>query len=93
MYSVSCRGGGTYHEVSVHAEGAVESSLEPNGEVDGRKLGNGEDGVVGDNVVERAGYAALEVDDDAAVEGGDVTGLRAGEGIVEEISLEGRVGQ
>ena len=83
----------TNREISIEAEGTIDGAIERNDKVDGGCVQRGEVARNSNGIVERPSHGAVEVDADAAVEGRYFPGLRAGEGIVEEICLEGRVGQ
>ena len=79
----------THREISVKAECSIDGAVERNDEVDSRCVQRGEVTRDSNGVVEGPSHGTVEVDADAAVEGRYFPGLRAGEGIVEEIRLVG----
>ena len=83
----------THRKVSVKAKSAIDGAVERNDEVDSGCVQRGEVTRDSNGVVEGRSHGAVEIDADAAVEGRHFPGLRAGEGIVEEIRLESCVGE
>ena len=79
----------THREISVETESAIDGAVERNDEVDGGcvTVQRAEVARNSNGVVEGPSHGAVEVDADAAVERRYFPGLRAGEGIVEEIRL------